>query len=177
MNYLTILLSSVFHIILVLLFEGIFLFVILYPVLLRIANNISLNINHMIITNGYGQVPVNITSDKVFYDILTPQEATIVRSGKVDENKYIQMEDKMPYIIYTVLQFSLIIMGIIVICVADRLRVVIDYKFILISSLIVFLLICGCAFGILWYSIFDQPYILDVNIGVLEAFLEIYNSA
>jgi hypothetical protein len=52
----------------------------------------------------------------------------------------------------------------------------IDYSFIIINSIIVFALICGVAFFILWSIVFTQPYTLDINVKLYKTFLDMYNS-
>jgi hypothetical protein len=166
MNYPTILISCILHIVLVLIFEGIFLFVILYPILKDLSHNIS---------NDIGNQIYNF----VFNNILTfnPSEITIMKSGYAAEKIYLSTQDYMPYIVFAILELSLIFTCIIVILLANYMNVKIDYWFIIINSIIVFGLICGIAFFILWNIIFTQPYTMDLYSKLCSAFLDTYNSA
>ena len=195
MNYPTIILSGILHIILVLIFEGIFLFVILYPILTKISDNISKTISRKIFEfllkdPNYSNLIVNPNKNN-YYNILiynnylldnpnlkfNSNVTYILKSGATDEKIYITTENYMPYIIFIMLEVLLIITGIILIYIANRFNIKIDYMFIIINSIIVFGLICGVAFFILWTIVFTQPYSMDINSKLYSKFLEIYYSA
>jgi len=167
MNYTTIILSCILHIILVLIFESVFLFGILYPILLRIADDITTNIS-----NQFFNYIFRITNN----NSLSPEQIMILKSGAVSEKIYLTTANVMPYIVFAFLELSLVFLGIIILLIASHMNIKIDYSFIIINSIIVFALICGVAFFILWSIVFTQPYTLDINVKLYKTFLDMYNS-
>ena len=213
MNYLTIIFSSILHIILVLLFEGVFLFAILIPIIEKISKSITFKINYELylkknkltyfrpkmaypiypnyyIDNTYTINPnystelkqYNIDLDKYYdefvtlHDIFTPAEKTILRYGVVDENIFLKTQTKMPYIMFGIILLILITAFIIIIFISKKYNIHIDYKFTLINSIIVFVLICGFAGSLLWYSVFSQSYKLDINKRMFKSLLDNYTN-
>jgi hypothetical protein len=87
MNFLTVLLNCIIHIILILLFEGIFLFVILFPILKNAADKFYKKYNDeifsVIIQKGFGNVIE--TGNKITFK---PPLDTIIYSNVIDEQKY-----------------------------------------------------------------------------------------
>lgn len=166
MNYPTIIISCILHIVLVLIFEGIFLFGILYPLLKNLSQNITTDIGNQIYNYIYSKT---IT--------FNPNEITIMKSGYAAEKIYLSTQDYMPYIVFAILETSLVFTGIIVILLAKYMNVKIDYWFIIINSAIAFGLICGIAFFILWNIVFTQPYTMDIYSKLCSAFLDTYYSA
>jgi len=211
MNLLTILFSSVIHIILVLIFEGILLFVILLPLINKFVANAVRESNKTI----YKQLNPNFSDSKYwifdnktnswiinpdytdsFYwlwdyrtnsryvnpnygklkTIFTPSQKTLLRYGVVDETNFLKAQKYKPYIIYGVLCLSLFIIFIILVIISKKYNIEIDYKFSIINSIIVFILIGGYAGALLWYSVFTQPYIVNINKNIFETLLDTWNS-
>ena len=52
----------------------------------------------------------------------------------------------------------------------------VNYKYIIINSFIIFLLICAVAAMILWLDVFTQDYKININKPFLDKFLEEYKS-
>jgi len=211
MNLLTILFSSVIHIILVLIFEGILLFVILLPLINKfVANAVresnktiykQLNPNfsdyaYWIFDNKTNSWIINPDYTDSFYwlwdyrtnsryvnpnygklkTIFTPSQKTLLRYGVVDETNFLKTQKYKPYIIYGVLCLSLFIIFIILVIISKKYNIEIDYKFSIINSIIVFILIGGYAGALLWYSVFTQPYIVNINKNIFETLLDTWNS-
>lgn len=181
MHLYTTVFGSFIHIILVLLFEAVFLFAILYPLLTRIANNITNEINNQ----AYSAIIQNNKNAKKFisynpetekYYINEASIKAIFEYGAIDEKRYLKVQTYMPYIIFAILVFSLIIASIVWVLYTKHMGGSIDWLFVFITSAISFGIICLYAFGILWYVIFTQPYVMDINADLLETFLEVYNS-
>jgi hypothetical protein len=213
MNLLTILFSSIIHIILVLVFEGVFLFAILIPIINRITKPIIVDINQQIYNNfdksnlpqeklpqypsywiydknigdyirnpNYDQ-QLNDYWDKMdnfndnTKDIFTPSQKTILKYGVVDETGFINQQINKPYIMYGLILLVLVTSFIIIIIISKKYNIYIDYKFSMINSIIVFFLICGYAGALLWYSVFSQSYVIDINKKIFKNVLDIYNSS
>lgn len=175
--------NSFIHIILVLFFEAVFLFGILYPLLTRIAKNITINVNNTIFDNIL-RFDIIKESDAFVYNPKTelfefnnPFLKAMLESCAVDEKRYMMVQNYMPYIVFSVLVFSLLIGTIIWFFITRQLGLFIDWKFVFITSIISFGLICGFAFAILWFVVFTQPYVMDLNAELFETFLEVYLSA
>jgi hypothetical protein len=212
MNYLTIVFSSILHIILVLLFEGVFLFAILIPLIAKISKRIARKLNAILYTKKdnyfpgtvprpvhpvypvYYQNPNYNTELTQFYKdleqyykdendfyynlktIFTPAETTMLRYGVVDETTFLKTQTKMPYIMFGLILLILITAFIIIIFISKKYKIPIDYKFTIINSIIVFLLICGFAASLLWYSVFSQSYKLDINKRMFQSALDNYTN-
>ena len=110
------------------------------------------------------------------HDIFTPAEKTILRYGVVDENIFLKTQTKMPYIMFGIILLILITAFIIIIFISKKYNIPIDYKFTLINSIIVFVLICGFAGSLLWYSVFSQSYKLDINKRMFKSLLDNYTN-
>ena len=211
MNYLTIVFSSILHIILVLLFEGVFLFAILIPLIAKISKRIARKLNAILYTKRDNYFPGSIKrpvppvypnyqnpnynteliqfykdleqyykDDNDFYynlkTIFTPAETTMLRYGVVDETTFLKTQTKMPYIMFGLILLILITAFIIIIFISKKYKIPIDYKFTIINSIIVFLLICGFAASLLWYSVFSQSYKLDINKRMFQSALDNYTN-
>jgi hypothetical protein len=218
MNYLTIVFSSILHIILVLLFEGVFLFAILIPLIAKISKRIARKLNAILYTKKDNYFPGTLPRptyprrpqymkydpntdnyivnpnyntelthyykdwkvyDDFYYNlktIFTPAEKTILRYGVVDETMFLKTQKKMPYIMFGIILLILITAFIIIIFISKKYKIPIDYKFTIINSIIVFLLICGFAASLLWYSVFSQSYKLDINKRMFQSVLDNYTN-
>lgn len=210
MNLLTTIFSALLHIILVLVFEGVFLFAILYPILDWIVFYQTIYINNRI--GDYmlaNKIPSGILPVPQFYNpeapgytgskdnfayyyyyysnnnsrylkkkkILTDNTKPLMAYGAIDEYNYLKTQTNMPYIIYAVLLFVLCIMIGSVIIISNKLNINIDYKFSIINSIIVFILIGGYAGALLWFCVFSQSYVLNIVAKFYSIFLDVYNSA
>jgi hypothetical protein len=178
MEILTLLFGCVVHIILILLFEGIFLFVILYPILVNVAVNKTSDYSNTIFRNiiekGYGQF---IVSNKNNKPIFNEPLYSLLLGCAVDEKIYNQQQDLMPYFVYSILLFVLLVSGVIMIMITRYFNIKINYRFVIINSIISFALICGYAFLVLWFILATQPYILNIESDIYKAILDVYNSS
>lgn len=167
MELLTLLLSCVVHIILILLFEGIFLFAILYPILTRVSNNMTTKyrefLHKQILMKGYGNAiaPIKI----------------LIKACSIDEDSYNRTQKIMPYLMYAILLFVLIVCGVIIVIISNKFNVKINYWFVLLNSIISFALICGYAFVVLWFILATQPYQLNLEGNIYKVLNESYASA
>ena len=211
MNLLTTIFSALLHIILVLVFEGVFLFAILYPILDWIVNYQTIYINNRIgdymlankIPSGILPVPqfndpeaagytsykdnfeyfyyyYSIINNSRYYKkekILADTTKPLIAYGAIDEYKFLNIQKNIPYIIYAILVFVLFIIVGLVIMISNKLNIKIDYKFSIINSIIVFILIGGYAGALLWYCVFSQSYVLNIVSKFYSIFLDVYNSA
>jgi len=177
MEILTVLFGCSIHITLILLFEGIFLFGILYPILKRVANRITEKYSNVmfseLINKGYNNlIYINEQNKLNFEDPIN----IFLKACSIDEKKYLKTQDNMPYIIFGILLFSLLIFGIFIFILSKYLNINIDYKFVIITSIISFALICGYAFMVLYYILGTQPYVLNITADIYKAILDIFNS-
>ena len=216
MNLLTICFTSIIHIILVLIFEGILLFVILLPLINRFVSNAVKESNTTIYdkmhpesknkyiemwiwdskTNSWKYNPEYLKKQNRYWiwdnekqswivnpeynklqTIFTPTETTILRSGVIDETIFLNTQKYKPYIIYSILCLSLVIIFVILLIISKKYSIEIDYKFSIINSIIVFILIGGYAGALLWYSVFTQPYVVNINKNIFQILLDTWNSA
>jgi hypothetical protein len=182
MNYTTILINTIIHILLVLVFEGVFLFGILYPILARkvasktndFTRNMFIHIWPTIKWDNCN-TPNNKPQDLTPYYI-TPEEYKLIQLVETKEKNYITSNSHIPYIVYGVIMSSLVILAIIIISISRYMNIYVNYKYILINSLIIFLFICGFASSILWFDVFLQDYQINISKPFLQKFLEEYKS-
>jgi len=224
MNNLTSLFSSIIASILVTLFEGIFLFVILIPVINKLSHRIGFKINEILYfkqhnnsfythnstiihlhpkyylrdDSGYylrdelGNIIINpkykdneqLYQDEMdlyyyklyrsYKNIFTPTEKTILKYGAVDEELFLKTQKNIPYIMYALIMLVLVIGLVIIVIISKKYKIDIDYKISLIVSVISFILICGFASTILWFSVFAQSYKLDINKSLFKSLLDTY---
>ena len=188
MNYTTILVNTVIHIILVLIFEGVFLFSILYPIL---ANKVEDIINDFTWNILYRQIWPTINFSKCSWppnpnitikpEDLTPYYITqekynLIQLVEKEEQKHIDSNKNYPYVVYTIIMTFLIILVLIIIFISIYMDLYINYKYIIINSIIIFIFICAIAATILWFDVFSQDYQIDITKPFLEKFLEKYKS-
>jgi hypothetical protein len=185
MEILTILLGCVIHITLILLFECIFLLGILYPILHKLANRMSQNLNQTIfryiISALFPESYITTTGEvdpKTGTKTFTFKEpiVSLFRACAIDEIKYLKIQENMPYIVSGILVFVLFVCGIIIIIIKKATNMIIDYKFVIITSTISFMLICWIAFMILWFILAKQPYVLNYEADIYSAALDVYNN-
>lgn len=189
MELLTLLLSCSVHIILILLFEGVFLFAILFPILQRVANNMTRKYNELlfskILNNGYSNFVITPGSNPNQYYI--PYQSglsyafvdsinILIKACAIDETLYNRIQQYMPHIIYAILLFVLVIFGVIIVIISKKFNIKINYWFVIVNSIISFALICGYAFVVLWFILATQPYVLNLEGGIYKTLLEFYNS-
>ena len=184
MNYTTILVNTIIHIILVLIFEGVFLFVILYPILKNQVESITNNFTWHILIDiiwpkiNWGPCYYNSKSsgEALTPYFITPEEYALLQIVQTKEEKYIDSHKYYPYIIYIILMSILIILVIIIIIISIYMNIYVNYKYIIVNSIIIFIFICAIAGTILWYDVFSQDYQIDITKPFLEKFLEEYKS-
>ena len=182
MNYTTILINTIIHIILVLLFEGVFLFAILYPILRNTVKNITDNFTWNIINQIWPTInwnncttPNTKPQDLTNYYI-TPDLYTLIQIAEKNEQNYIDSTKKYPYIVYAIIMSVLVVLLSIMIFYSRYMDIYVNYKYIIINSFIIFLLICAVAAMILWLDVFTQDYKININKPFLDKFLEEYKS-
>lgn len=216
MNLITIIVNALFHIILVLILEGIALFAIFFSIIdyqskryTQFINsmindkinpsNPNISVNNKIILSNAKIVAKNLAFKTIFLAInnknmtmqqqnsiwgdyydsllvspLTDMQSSIIKSCVINEHKLIADNKYVPYIMYASLLIILILILIVGIFVSNKYNIIIDYKFIAINATIIFFLIGGFIGGFLWYSVFSQPYVLNVEKQMYEKCLEIY---
>lgn len=200
MNLITIIVNALCHIILVLILEGIALFAIFFSIIdfqAKYYNQfINSRINDIINPSNPSiaripRIPRPVTNyetmsmqqiysilgdyyDSLLVSPLTDMQSNIIKSCVINENKLIADNKYIPYIMYASLLIILILILIVVIFVSNKYNIIINYKFIAINTTIIFLLIGGFIGGFLWYSVFSQPYVLNVEKQMYEKCLEIY---
>ena len=185
---LSLFLGSFIHILLILLFEGIFIFVILFPILKNVANNISTDVNNSVfaylLQNGYSANIVNNNPQNIQWWQPQPKQSysfkppitTFLQACAIDEEKYLKMQTQMPYIIYAILLFVLCVSIIIIIVITKKFNIKIDYVHIGITSFISFILICSYAFIVLFFTL-TQPYSLNLEADAYQTFLDLFKNA
>jgi hypothetical protein len=109
-------------------------------------------------------------------DIFTNDQKSLLQSCVNKETNFLEKQLKVPLVVYIIIILSLIALFIIILLISKKFNIPINYKFSIINSIIVFVLICGYASLLLWYSVFAQPYILNVNNSLFKSFLDYYNS-
>ena len=182
MNFTIILINTLIHIILVLIFEGVFLFGVLYPILTHKVYNLTDYFTWSIINELWPTIkwdncytannkPQNLTP---YY--ITPEEYKLIQVSEISEQNYIDSNKNYPYIVYSIIMSILTILVIIIIIISRYMNIYINYKYIIINSAIIFLFICGIAATILWFDVFSQDYQIDITKPFLEKFLEEYKS-
>ena len=100
----------------------------------------------------------------------------LLKACSIDEQKYLKIQDNMPYIIYGILLFVLIVCGVIILIIVNSNNITINYKFIIITSTIIFLLVSIYSFLVLYFILAKQPYVLNFEDNFYKAFLDTYNS-
>ena len=182
MNYTIILINTLIHIILVLIFEGVFLFGVLYPILThkvyKLTDNFTWNIiNEIWPTIKWGNCyTANNNPQELTPYYINPDEYKLIQLSEIKEQEYIDSNNYYPYIVYIIIMSILVILVIIIIMISIVMNININYKYIIISSAIIFIFICAIAATILWFDVFSQDYQIDINKPFLEKFLEEYKS-
>ena len=224
MNKLTIILNCIIHIILVLIFEGGFLFGVLYPILNILSNRYLANINnyiysilypddyynlnyyinylthfhcyskydkcckthkckkHLMIDPVYQNLIENTNKDsnlKTFNNNINTNtnNITLFNNGYNKEQSYLSTQKNKPYMVYFIIQGCLVIFAIILIIISFYMNININYKFIMINSIIIFFVICIYAAAILWLDVFSQDYVLNIEKGIYQSFYDVFNEA
>jgi len=175
MNILSSLFSSIIASILVTLFEGVFLFAILMPVIDRLTRRIGRIIYHNLMVRRYRYFNYYDGSNWVERDtIFTPTERTMLKYGVVDEELFLKRQKNIPYFMYALIQLVLVIGLVILIIISKTYKIDIDYKTSLIIGILGFFFICIFASTILWFSVFAQTYKLDINKKLFKSFTDTY---
>ena len=211
---LTIILNCIIHIILVLIFEGIFLFGILYPILNKLSNRYLACINNYIYSilypNDYYNLDYYINYlnhfhcyskydkcckihkcnhklmiDPVYQNLIKNKNKdnnekifnniTLFDNGYNKEQSYLSIQKNKPYIVYFMIQGFLVMLAIILIIISLYMKININYKFIMINSIIIFFVICIYAAAILWFDVFSQYYVLNIEKGIYQSFIDVFN--
>ena len=190
MNYTTILINTLIHIILVLIFEGVFLFAILYKVLAGKVLHLTRMLDYNILNSiwnytdwtkccNYNWNPpncVNPNPKELNPYYITPETYKLLQIAQIPEQQHIDSHKKYPYVVYAIIMSVLVLSVIILIFLSRYMDIYVNYKFIIINSSIIFLLICAIAGMILWFDIFNQDYQVNIAKPFLETFLEKYKS-
>jgi len=217
MNKLTIILNCIIHIILVLIFEGIFLFGVLYPLLNKLSNRYLAIINNYIYSILYPDDYYNLNyyiNEKHHFHCYTNENKcckihkcnnnlmikpvyqslfmkknnvdnlktfnndtknTLFNNGYTKEQDYLSKQKNKPYMVYFIIQGCLVILAIILIVISFYMNININYKFIIINSIIIFFVICMYAAAILWLDVFSQDYVLNIEKGIYQSFNDVFN--
>jgi hypothetical protein len=217
MNKLTIILNCIIHIILVLIFEGIFLFGVLYPLLNKLSNRYLGIINNYIYSILYPDDYYNLNyyiNEKHHFHCYTNENKcckihkcnhnlmikpvyqslfmkknnvdnlktfnndtknTLFNNGYTKEQDYLSKQKNKPYMVYFIIQGCLVILAIILIVISFYMNININYKFIIINSIIIFFVICMYAAAILWLDVFSQDYVLNIEKGIYQSFNDVFN--
>jgi hypothetical protein len=183
MNYITIIINTIIHIILVLLFEGVFLFGILYPILKRKVKHITdkftydFYINKIMPSINWSKcsTPDNKPKDLTPYYI-TPELYNLIQISETTEKQKLNSNINYPYIVYAIIISILFVLVVSIIFITRYMNIYVNYKYIFINSFIIFLLICGIASSILWFDVFSQDYNINIIKPFLIKFLEEYKS-
>ena len=109
-----------------------------------------------------------------YKNIFTPTEKTILKYGAIDEELFLKTQKNIPYVMYALIMLVLVIGLVIIFIISKKYKIDIDYKISLIVSIISFILICGFASTILWFSVFAQSYKLDINKSLFKSLLNTY---
>ena len=110
------------------------------------------------------------------YTLFTPSQKSILRYGVVDEVEYFSKQEYVSYIIYAFILLALVTLLITIVIISKKYNIPIDYKFSIINTIIVTILIGGYAFVVMWYSVFN-PYTLNIQKLIFENVMEFYKSA
>jgi hypothetical protein len=206
MEIFTLLLGCVVHITFILIVEGIILLAILYPTLERISNQMSYKFSRNMFydisekTRKYNllineKVPMkksnsrrpfiqrdgvedwgkNPSTNRYESTFIEPINL-LLKACAIDEKKYLKIQDNMPYIIYGILLFVLVVCGLFILVLVKSYNLAINYKFIMITSILTCMLISIYAFLVLYFILEKQPYVLNFEDNFYKAFLEIYNT-
>lgn len=217
MNKLSIILNCIIHIILVLIFEGIFLFGVLYPLLNKLSNRYLAIINNYIYSILYPDDYYNLNyyiNEKHHFHCYTNENKcckihkcnnnlmikpvyqslfmkknnvdnlktfnndtknTLFNNGYTKEQDYLSKQKNKPYMVYFIIQGCLVILAIILIVISFYMNININYKFIIINSIIIFFVICMYAAAILWLDVFSQDYVLNIEKGIYQSFNDVFN--
>ena len=217
MNKLTIILNCIIHIILVLIFEGIFLFGVLYPLLNKLSNRYLGIINNYIYSILYPDDYYNLNyyiNEKHHFHCYTNENKCckihkcnnnfmikpvyqslfmkknnadnlktfnndtknmLFNNGYTKEQDYLSKQKNKPYMVYFIIQGCLVILAIILIVISFYMNININYKFIIINSIIIFFVICMYAAAILWLDVFSQDYVLNIEKGIYQSFNDVFN--
>ena len=116
--------------------------------------------------------PITMKYEYTFYEPIN----LLLKACAIDEKKYLKIQNNMPYIVYGILLFVLIVCGLIILVIVNSYNIAINYKFIIITSGITFLLVSVYAFLVLYFILATQPYVLNFEDDFYKAFLDTYNS-
>jgi hypothetical protein len=116
--------------------------------------------------------PITMTYEYTFFEPIN----VLLKACAIDEKKYLKVQDNMPYIVYGILLFVLVVCGLIILVIVNSYNIAINYKFIIITSAITFLLVSIYAFLVLYFILATQPYVLNFEDNFYKAFLDTYNS-
>ena len=99
----------------------------------------------------------------------------LFNNGYTKEQDYLSKQKNKPYMVYFIIQGCLVILAIILIFISFYMNININYKFIIINSIIIFFVICMYAAAILWLDVFSQDYVLNIEKGIYQSFNDVFN--
>ena len=183
MNYTSILINTLVHTIILMICEGITLFIVFYPIinseLTWATDNLSWNLLYKFIWPNIKwsncNTPNNKPQDLTPYYI-TPLEYNLLQISEKKEQNYINSIQNNPYIAYSLILSTLVILLIIIIIFSRYTNIDINYKVIMISSFITIILFAGIAGTIVIYDEVLQVYEYNILSAILEKILEKYKS-
>ena len=133
----------------------------------------------------YADVPLNLLLQAdindsfykrgdIIYSFKTPLD-DIIKGCAVNEALYIKINQYMPYIVYAILLFVLIVCCIIIVILSKIFNIHIHYLYILVNSIIIFVLVVTYAFFVLYFTL-TQPYVLNIDEKAYLALYDFVNS-
>ena len=115
--------------------------------------------------------------DNQDYNIFIPYQKNILGYGVIGETMYSDYQIYVPYIIYGALILGLIGLSVILVVISNKYNIKLDYKFTFINSVIVFFFILIYIASFLFFGVFSQEYVVNIEKKIVKKVLEIYNSA
>jgi hypothetical protein len=115
--------------------------------------------------------------DNPDYKVFTPIQKNIMGYGVIGETMYSNYQQYVPYVIYGALILGLIALSVILVVISNKYNIKLDYKFTFINSVIVFFFALLYIASFLFYGIFSQEYVVNIEKKIIKKVLESDNSA
>ena len=138
--------------------------------------NPNLDIQNLQYNNELVKLSSHFNINKI-KDVLTQNQFKVLQNSIIVETKLIENNKYLPHFRYTILIVFMVLLLITIYNISKYYNIKINYKFTIINSIIVFLIICLYASLFLWYSVFSQPYVININKNLAKTFLDVFNSA
>ena len=182
MNYTSILINTLVHTIILMICEGITLFIIFYSIINRELAWATDYFSWQIINQFWNSIKwsnCNIPNTKPqdltpYY--ITPLEYNLLKISEKNEQNYINSIKHNSYIAYALILSTLVILLIIIIIFTRYMNIDVNYKIIMITSFITIFFLACIAGTIVIYDEFLQVYEYNILSAILEKILEKYKS-